>query len=172
MKPFLFLACAALCFAGTGISVKQMESVQGFLNDKFRAGPTDPYDLLGTARGTYMPGYGTLFTVEMELVYVAPPSPFRRPYSPEEIAVVRERKLKKLAVLKETMRSFLVSASSQLDGLPLNEHIAVETLLWHYNWEDSKGIPQRVFMTAEKGKLLEAQASHADLTTVIEEQER
>ena len=25
----------------------------------------DPYDLLGTARGTYLEGYGAVFTVEM-----------------------------------------------------------------------------------------------------------
>jgi hypothetical protein len=48
----------------------------------------------------------------------------------------------------------------------------MEAILWHYSWEDSKGIPQRVFMTAEKGKLLKAQADRTDLSTVIEEREQ
>jgi hypothetical protein len=56
--------------------------------------------------------------------------------------------------------------------MPGNEHIAMEAILWRYSWEDSKGLPQRVLMTAEKSKLLEAVSSHADLASVIEEREQ
>ena len=48
----------------------------------------------------------------------------------------------------------------------------MEAILWRYTWEDSHGIPERVFMTAEKSKLLEAAAKHTDLAAVITEQEQ
>jgi hypothetical protein len=44
--------------------------------------------------------------------------------------------------------------------------------LWHYSWEESRGIPQRVLMSAEKNQLLRAQAEHTDLATIIEEREQ
>jgi hypothetical protein len=174
VKPLLLIALATLCFAGTEprISRKSLAAVEGMMNDSFRAGTTDPYDLLGTARGTYLAGYGALFTVELQLVYVTPPMPFRSPYSPQEIAAMHDRKLKKLPVFKETMRTLIASAGTSLDSLPPNERISMESILWRYTWEDSRGLPQRIFMTVEKQKLRQAVASHADLASVIEEQEQ
>jgi hypothetical protein len=142
------------------------------MNDKFRSVTADPYDLLGTARGTYLDGYGAVFTIELQLVYITPPSPFRPAYSPQELAALHDRKMKKLPVLKEAMRGLMASSVNTLDSMPGNEHIAMEAILWRYSWEDSHGIPQRVLMTAEKSRLIEAQASHADLAGVIEEQEQ
>ncbi len=116
--------------------------------------------------------YGTLFTVEMQLLYVSPPNPFRTVISPQEIESVHERKLKKLPVLREALQNQMLSACKTMDGLPLSEHVAIEAILFSFSFENSKGLPQRIFMTAEKGQLLDAQASHADLATVIQEQDR
>lgn len=174
MKALLLAALATLCFAATEspVSPKSIQAVEGSLNDAFRANTPDPYNLLGTARGTYIPNYGTLFTVEMQLLYVSPPNPFRTVISPQEIESVHERKLKKLPVLREALQNQMLSACKTMDGLPLSEHVAIEAILFSFSFENSKGLPQRIFMTAEKGQLLDAQASHADLATVIQEQDR
>jgi hypothetical protein len=174
VKALLLAALATLCFAATEspVSPKSIQAVEGNLNDAFRANTPDPYNLLGTARGTYIPNHGTVFTVEMQLLYVTPPNPFRPVISPQELDSIHERKLKKLPVLREAMQNQMLSACKTMDGLPLNEHVAMEAILFSFSFENSKGLPQRIFMTAEKGKLLEAQASHADLATVIQEQDR
>jgi hypothetical protein len=174
MKTILLLAVAVLAFGATEprISRKALAGVEGAVNDKFRSVTADPYDLLGPARGTYLDGYGAVFTIELQLVYVAPPNPFRPAYSAAELAAVRERKLKRLPVLKEAMRSLMAGAGNTLDAMPGNEKISIEAILWQYNWEDSRGLPQRVQMTAEKGRLLEAAANHADLASVITEQDQ
>jgi hypothetical protein len=174
VKALLLVALATLAFAATDSSVsrKSIQAVEDNLNDAFRANTPDPYNLLGTARGSYIPGYGTLFTVEMQLLYVTPPNPFRPVISPQELDSIHERKLKKLPVLREAMQNQMLNACKTMDGLPLNEHVAMEAILFSFSFENSKGLPQRIFMTAEKGKLLEAQASHADLATVIQEQDR
>ena len=175
MKTILLLATAVLCFGATEsrISRKALAGVESAMNDKFRNTVTpDTYDLLGTARGTYLDGYGVLFTIEMELVYVTPLSPFRPAYTSAEVASLRERKLKKVPVMKETLRNLMAGASNSLDNLPGNERISMEAILWHYSWEESRGVPQRLMMTAEKDKLLRALADHTDLATVIEEREQ
>jgi hypothetical protein len=174
VKALLLAALATLCFAGTEapVSAKSIQAVEGSLNDTFRASTPESYDLLGTARGTYIPNYGTLFTMEMQLVYVAGLSPFHQAVTPQEVESIHERKMKKLPLLRQAMQNQMLNACKTLDGLPLDQHVAMEAILFNFRFEDSKGLPQRIFMTAEKGKLLEAQANHIDLSTVIQEQDR
>lgn len=173
LRPLLLAAIATVCFASTEskISTKAMLAVESTIDNAFRVNTPDPYDLLGTARGSYLPGYGTLFTVELQLVFTQAQLPFRGPYTPAEVAAIHDRKLKKLPLLKDTMRGLLANASASLDALPPNEQVAIEAIIWHYNWEDSKNIPQRLLMTATKEKLMQAQAAHASLASVIQEQE-
>jgi hypothetical protein len=174
VKALLLAAMASLCFAGTEspVSLKSMQAVESNANDTFRANTTDPYNLLGSARGTYVESYGTLFTVELQLIYVQPLNPFRQVISEQERDSIHERKVKKLPLLRQAMQNQMLAACKTLDGLPLNEHIAMEAILFSFSFENSKGLPQRILMTAEKGKLLEAQTNHAELSSVIQEQDR
>ena len=174
MKTLLLIAFATVCLAATETRVPRaaLVAMEDTINGKFRVNSPDPYDLLGTARGTYLDGYGVVFTFEMQLVTVSPPNPFKPVISPEELAQIRDRKLRKLPQMKDVMRSMIAAASTSLSGLPGNEHIAMEAVLWTYSWENSRGMPKRIFMSAEKQKLIEAQVNHTDLVQVIEEQER
>jgi hypothetical protein len=103
-------------------------------------------------------------------------SPFKQTITPEELAGLRDRKLKKLPELKDAMRTVMMNASATLEGLPPNEHVALEAILFSYSWEkNAREMPHRIFMNAEKQKLLDARSSHAtpaDLAAIIEEQDR
>jgi len=172
-------ALAVLTIAGLGfgasealVPVNATAAVENAANDRFRASGTDPYEFLGTARCTYINGYGALITLELQLVYASNVNPFRPAYSPEEIASLHDRKLKKLPVFKDTLRALMASSATTLDSLPLNQRIAVEARLWHFRWEDNKGMPERIFMSAEKSKLLAAKANPAALAAAIEEQDQ
>jgi hypothetical protein len=174
------MASAALCFAAieSQVSRAAILAVEGSVNEKFSARSTDPYDLLGTARGTYIEGYGTLFTFEIDLINAGGliMSPFKPTVTPEELAGFRDRKMKKLPELKDAMRTLMMNAGTALEGLPPNERVAMEAILFSYSWEkNAKEMPRRVFMSAEKQKLLDARANHAtpaDLAAIIEEQDR
>jgi hypothetical protein len=179
VKLWLVIAAATLCFAATESRVSRatIVAVESSINQKLAARTADPYDVLGDARGTYLEGYGALFTFEVDLINAGPLnlSPFKPKITAEEVATTRERKLKKLVMLKETMRSLMVNASGTLEGLPASERVTMEAVLFNYGWEDSRAIPHRVFMSAEKQKLLGAKAAHPgqpELAAIIEEQER
>jgi hypothetical protein len=178
VKPLLLIAAATLCFASTEprVSRASIVAVEKSINETFAGYPSDPFEVLGNARGTYLEGYGALFTVELDLINTGPltPNPFKQKVTPQEVATTRERKLKKLAVLRENMRSLMVNASGTLEGLPPNEHVAMEAVLLYRSWEESRGMPRRLFMSADKQKLLDARAVHAgqpELAAIIEEQE-
>jgi hypothetical protein len=169
---------ASVCFAAveSPVSLKSLREVEASINDKFRSGLTDPYDVLGTARGTYLEGYGAMFSVEMNLVLVSPLnlSPFKPAIAEAEIVAMHERKAKKVEALKAEMRGLMVGASKTLTGLPPNERIVLEAFLFNYKWENSRDLPKRIVLTASKQQLLEAAAkkvSGADLAKLFEEQE-
>jgi len=79
MRLLAGLAAAALCFAAAEavVSPATIAAVEGTINQTLSIGPADPYELLGTARGTYLNGYGALFTVQLDLVNAGPISPIR-----------------------------------------------------------------------------------------------
>ena len=176
MKPlFLAAAFAVVCYAAfeSPVSRASITAVENSINDKFRGNSPDPYLLLGNARGTYLQGYGVLFTVELSLVVVTPPNPFRGPITPDEIASIQDRKAKKLPIMKDAMRSLMTNASSTLEGLPNSERIGLEAILFNYSWENNRG-PRRILMTVGKQKLLDAKARHlspAEIASLIEERE-
>ena len=120
-----------------------------------------------------------MFTFEVDLIStggILTVGPFGRPLTPDQLTKLRDRKLKKLPGLKEAMRSLMENASSTLEGLPPNEHIAMEAILLNNPGEKSvKEIPHRIFMSAEKQKLLDAKANRAtpaELAALVEEQDR
>ena len=174
MKPaicLLLVSVLALAAVESGVSRASLTTIEKDLDNKLHVDGPDPYDLLGMTRGTYLAGYGVVFTFEVNLIYSTGPSPFRPQMSREEIASLRDRKFRKLLVLKDTMRRTMASAAT-LPGLGSNDHVAVEAFLIYNYWENQTGMPHRVLMTASRSSLQEAAANKADLTTVIQEQQR
>lgn len=174
MRPAICLLVASVvAFAAVenGVTHASLATIEKSLDDKLRVVGPDPYDLLGFTRGTWLAGYGVVFTFEVNLIYSTGPTPFRPPMSREEIANLRDRKFRKLLTLKDTMRRTMVNAAA-LPGLASNDHVAIEAFLSYNYWENQTGMPHRVLMTASRSNLQEAAAKNADLTRVIQEQQQ
>jgi hypothetical protein len=178
MKSLFLIGIATLCFAASesAVSLASLRAVEASMNDKVRSNINDPYDLLGTARGTYLEGYGAVFTVELNLVVVSPlfMSPFKPDVTEKDVAAMHDRKAKKAVVLKDAMRGLMLNASRSLPGLPPNERIIMEAFLFSYNWENARGLPHRIMLTAEKQKLIDAANRHAtgsELAAIFTEEE-
>jgi hypothetical protein len=116
-----------------------------------KPGP-DPYDLLGTTRGFYLEGYGVVFSTEVNLILV-PITPFGPPMTKETMASLRQRKLKKLEVLKQTMRESLGAAAAGLGALGPDEYIAYGITFFYQSREDKTGLPAQILMYASKKDL-------------------
>jgi hypothetical protein len=119
----------------------------------------DPFDTLAYPQGVYLPGYGVVFTAKVDLIVSPAVTPFRPSITPREAARVRDRKLKKLPLLRTTMKAFLVSAAKSLDPVPTGEQVVVAVALHYYPWENAKGIPQQIVLHAERGTLLGSAAA-------------
>ena len=178
MKPLLLIGLATLCFAASEplLSIGSLKSVEGAINDKLLSNVNDPYDLLGTARGTYIEGYGASFTFELNLVFGSNliGSPFKPKVTDEDVTAMHDRKSRKLEGLKETMRGIAANACRTLQALPADEHVTIEAFLFSYHWENQRGLPHRIVLSAQKQKLLDAvnrHASAAEIAALFTEQE-
>lgn len=178
MKAVLLIGIATICFAAEEpvVSLASLKSVEASIGDRLKSSINDPYDLLGEPRGTYLDGYGAVFTVYVDLVVGSPLnfSPFRQSVSEKELADLHDHKARKVEALKTTMREMIASASRSLPGLAPNERIVMEAFLFNYRWEQTRGLPHRIVLTAYKQKLLDAvnrNVSAAELTALFTEEE-
>jgi hypothetical protein len=178
MKLFLLIGVAALCFGSSEsrLSLASLKAVEASINDRVRSNINDPYDLLGPARGTYLEGYGAVFTVEMNLVVVSPlnVSPFHSGPTEKEITEMHDRKARKVEVLKGAMRDLMANACKTLQALPPDEHIVMQAFFFNYTWEQSRGLPHRIMLTSRKQKLIDGVNRHltgAEFAALFDEEE-
>ena len=112
-----------------------------------------PTDLMGNTRGIYLPGFGVVLTAEVAIVQVTGLSPFHQTISPEERVSAHKRKIEALPKLKEAIKAALVSAASDLGGVPSNEKVVLGVNLFYWYWEDRAGLPSQIIMQATRGQL-------------------
>lgn len=171
----LFLALAAAGFAQTTkppVPLAALKTMEAAIDVRIKTPAQDSWSVLGDTRGTYLAGYGAVFTFEMALANLAPVTPFHLTVSPEEKKSGHARKVKNLNTLKAAMREMIANAAGPLASMPANEQITVEAFLFYFNWEDRTGLPERVKICANRQKVAEAVARHAtpaEMAAIFEE---
>jgi len=157
---FSFASFAAHVDAGNqpAVTITNLKDIEDATDVRFKA---DPWQLLGFTRGTYLPGYGVVFTFEMSLTRAESINPFHPTVTPQEVKSLHERKLKQLAILRDAMRDLVVKTASSVTSLPPTEQIVFEAHLLGQSYEDQTGLPWRLTMTANRQQLLDALARHA-----------
>ena len=110
----------------------------------------DPVDLLGTARGIYLDGYGVVLTVEASLIITPGLNPFKSSMTDAEKAKIRQRKLDRLPLLRQAMRDVWRDSASALTSVPDNQQVVIAVRLLYLNWEDTHGLPGQIVMKGDR----------------------
>lgn len=154
----LALACMLACPAAaqnTGPSRQEIAAMEKALDQRLaRFDMERPLDVLGLTRGIYLQGFGAVFTAEVNLSPAMGISPFRPQLAKEDIARVREQKLKRLPQIRALMQDLLLAAAQSLDRLPAGEQVVLALLLWSHPWEDVSGLPRLIQMQGRRDALL------------------
>src|SRR5574340_44580 len=106
--PMTARACFAILAAALALSAADGEKtrpkraeVMGVQEDFDKRVKTvsldDPMEVLSSAQGVYLTGYGAVFTAQVDLIVTPALNPFRQKMSPQEVERVRQRKLARLA---------------------------------------------------------------------------
>jgi hypothetical protein len=124
--------------------------------------PDDPLMVVGLTQGVYISGYGVVFTGEVNIAPAAGISPFHQTITKEEVARIHDKKLQRLAKLKDAMEDMLLSSAASLDAVPAEEQIAIAVSLFYWHWENTAGLPAQIVMRAPKRTLVMVKAGLAD----------
>jgi hypothetical protein len=101
-------------------------------------------------------------------------TPFHPAMTGEKIKDLRQKKIQRLATVREFMRQQLVAAAVTLDPVPANEKIVFGVTLFYRAFEEREGLPGQIVMQAPKQTLLDFKAnriSKAQLDAAVQVQE-
>jgi hypothetical protein len=135
------------------------KSVDGRLQRLFGL---DPAEVLGLTQGVYLNGYGAVFMSEVNLAPATGITPFHPTVNADEIKRTHEKKVQRIATLRNTIREILVDSAASLDSVPADEQVAVGVSLFYWTWENREGLPAQIVMHAPKKLLIQAKAGTAD----------
>lgn len=126
-----------------------------------KASVADPMELMSSAQGVYVDGFGLVITAQVDLISTPSLSPFRLKVSKSDVERVRARKTDHLPLLRQIMQQTMLEAAAAVPTLPANECIVVAVSLFRFNWEDATGLPAQIVMQAPRQRLLDHAAQTA-----------
>jgi hypothetical protein len=142
------------------VSRETVAGVEKSLDGGIRAiNVNEPIDLLGFTRGVYLPGYGVVFSSEINLVLTII-TPFRPEPKGAELQELKARKQRRLAVMRAWMHDALVGAGAALDQVPAQERVVFAMTLFYQSFEDRTGMPSQIIIEAPRQALSDFKAGH------------
>jgi hypothetical protein len=152
----------------TRTMVEAMEkSVDGRLQRLFAP---DPAEVMGLTQGAYINGYGVVFMSEINLAPAPGITPFHPAVNPDDIKRTHDKKVQRIAALRNVLREILVDSASSLDTVPGEEQITLGVSLFYWTWENREGLPAQIVMHAPKKLLLQAKAGSADKGAIVSDE--
>ena len=112
-----------------------------------------PFGLLEKTQGTYLPGFGLAFSLEVNLYPMRSPTPFNMaPLSKAEIEKAHKVKQDRIVTVKESVPRLLADHAMSLRGLGPNDAIAVVVHLFEVSTGESK-LPEQIIIETRKADL-------------------
>jgi len=114
-----------------------------------------PFGLLEKTQGTYLPGFGLAFSLEVNLYPARAPNPFNMtPLSKAEVEKAQKVKHDRIITVKESIPRLLADHAMSLRDLNPNESIAVVVHLFEVDTGESK-FPEQIIIETRKSDLNE-----------------
>ena len=148
-----------------------MRGMEESLDNKLqKLWPDDPVQVVGLTQGVYITGYGAVFMSEVNLAPGTGITPFHQTVTADEVKRIHEKKMARLAKLRDTMTNMLLGSAKSLDTVPAEEQIALGISLFYWNWEDRSGLPAQIVMHASKRLMLQAKSGAAGKSFITTEE--
>jgi len=168
------LAAGLLAAAPARVPREQLRGLErGFDQRLLRLSIDEPLDLMGNSRAVYIEKFGAVLTAEVNLVTSPAITPFRPELRPEEKEKLRQRKLARLAAIRQLMRDMMVTSATTLRTVPPEEQIAIGVTFFYNAWENTAGLPSQLVLQARRGTLADFEAGRIKsdaLAAAIQEQ--
>jgi hypothetical protein len=109
--------------------------------------------LLEKTKGTFLPDFGLVFSLEVNLYPLRVPSPFdTRPVSKTELESARKAKLERIEAIKKSVPQLLADHASGLHDVAPDEAVAVVTHFFQVQTDDGD-LPGQLIIEVKKSDL-------------------
>jgi hypothetical protein len=131
----------------------QMKVFGAVLDETMAQTFTPPYGLLEKTKGTYLPGFGLVFSLEVNLYPLSVPTPFNMgPLIKADAGKAQKVKLERMATIKESVPRLLADHAISLRDLGSDASVAVVVYLFEMEPGDTK-LPEQLVIEARKSDL-------------------
>ncbi len=131
----------------------EMKVFEAVINETMVQTFAPPFGLLEKAKGAYLPGFGLVFSLEVNLTPVRVPSPFNfQPLSKEELAKAQKMRLERLGIIRTKVPRLLADHAAGLRDVSSDEFVAVVVHLFPLPNEDEK-LPSQIVLEVKKSDL-------------------
>jgi len=131
---------------------RQMEIFETVLNTSLKQRYQERFMLLQPAKGSYLEGYGVVFTLETNLSTLRYLTPFTPgPYTDKEIKDARAEKAARTKEVEALVKNLLRDHGAGLNFLNPDDNVAVVVHL--YNVNEHRGLPTQLIVQGKKAAL-------------------
>lgn len=131
----------------------EMKVIEAVIDQTMSQTFAPPFGLLQRTKGAYLPDFGLVFSLEINLYPVRVPNLFDlRPVSKAEINEAHKVKLQRIAVIRESVPRLLADHAGSLRHLSPDETVAVVTHLFEIRAEDD-ALPTQLIIEVKKSDL-------------------
>jgi hypothetical protein len=135
--------------------LRQMRVVQAVIDETMGQTFPPPFGLLEKTNGTYLPGFGVVFSLEVNLYPLRVPTPFEpRPLSKEELDKARRVEIQRIETIKKTIPRLLADHARGLREIKVDDSVAVVVHLFRIGLQDDK-LPSQLVFQVKKSDLEE-----------------
>jgi hypothetical protein len=170
MKPATALIRGILLFVGvlgvcTGLQAqsamvdyitmkKDLAVFEGIVDTTIRQNLPGNFTLLSSTKGTYLPEFGALFTLEVNLVQLRALTPFdQRPYTQKELDEASSLMVKRLATLKEVLVKVTGEYGASLQQLRADQNLAIVMHIFNPASTGNKDFPSQVIFKIKRSQI-------------------
>jgi len=140
----------------------QVQQFQELINRDLQISLDHPFGMLQDTKGIYLPRFGVVFHMELNLAPMRMVSVFDvRPYSEQELQQTHDAKLQRIRELKTHLSELLRVHGAEMNALPPDQNVAVVVHLFHMPSERTEGLPTQIVVEISRGVLADPQAQTA-----------
>lgn len=144
---------STLDFAGIK---KDLAVFQGVLDATLRQSLPGPFPILGSIKGTYLPEYGAVFSLEINVYQIRQLSPFDlRPHTEKELKDAHQQMLNRIELVKSQILKVLGEYGSSLEQLNPDDNLTVVVHLFSGGREARQDLPSQLIFNAKKSFIRE-----------------
>ena len=135
---------------------KELVVFQGIVDATLKQHLPGPFSLLGSTKGTYLPEYGAVFNVEVNVYQIRQLSPFDlRPLSQKELTDAYDQMLARIKTIKGLLVKTIGDHGTSLDLLKPEENVTVVAHLFAAGPDPKREFPSQVVFSAKKSVIEE-----------------